>query len=144
MALLVLTSCQKIEVFEKTKVFKAHSWSSKETPSFSFDITDTITPYNIYLVLRHEDAYAYSNIWVNLTVQSPVETATIRREFVLANNATGWLGSGMDDIFEHRIAFNNKPAALRKGRYTFTLQQDMREDPLDHIVNVGIRVEKAK
>ena len=55
-----------------------------------------------------------------------------------------WLGSGMDDIFEHRILINPQPRPLRKGTYTFTLEQDMREDPLEHILNAGIRVEKVK
>ena len=79
-----------------------------------------------------------------MTVLSPKDTVTIHREFILSNNKQGWLGSGMDDIFEHRIPFNDKPAPLHKGKYTFTLQQDMREDPLEHILNAGIRVEKAK
>ena len=79
-----------------------------------------------------------------MTVKGPTEVVNIRREFILGNNRQGWLGSGMDDIFEHRIAFNDKPAPFQKGKYTFTLQQDMREDPLEHIINAGIRVEKAK
>lgn len=139
-----LVSCQTIDIYEKTTVFATHSWKSAVRPSFTFEITDTASLYNIYLVLRHEDAYNYNNIWINLTVKSPVDVVTIRREFILGNNKQGWLGSGMDDVFEHQIAFNNKPAPLHKGKYTFTLQQDMREDPLEHIMDVGIRVEKVK
>lgn len=77
-------------------------------------------------------------------MKGPGDSISVRREFILANNTKGWLGSGMDDIFEHRILFSDKPAPLRQGRYTFTLQQAMREDPLEHILNVGIRVEKVK
>lgn len=139
-----LGSCQTIDVYEKTEAFITHSWASSERPSFTFEITDTTSLYNIFFVLRHEDAYNYNNIWVNLTVKSPVDVVTIRREFILGNNRQGWLASGMDDIFEHRIPFNDKPAPLHAGKYTFTLQQDMREDPLEHILNAGIRVEKAK
>ncbi len=139
-----IASCQTIDIYEKAAYFPLHSWRSAETPSFTFEITDTTSLYNIFLVLRHEDAYNYNNIWVNLTLQGPASIDTIRREFILGNNRQGWLGSGMDDIFEHRIAFNNKPAPLHNGKYTFTLQQDMREDPLDHILNAGIRVEKVK
>ncbi|HEX8462712.1 MAG TPA: gliding motility lipoprotein GldH [Segetibacter sp.] len=142
--LVGLASCQTIDIYEKTTTFSDHSWKSREQPSFTFEITDTASPYNISLVLRHEDAYNYNNIWINLTVKSPVDVVTIRREFILANNRQGWIGSGMDDIIESRIPFNGRPALLRKGTYTFTLQQDMREDPLDHIINAGIRVEKAK
>jgi gliding motility-associated lipoprotein GldH len=139
-----LISCQTIDIFEKTVSFPEHNWKSEEKPSFTFDINDTTSLYNIFLVLRHEDAYNYNNIWIMLTVQGPSEKVTVRREFVLANNRQGWLGSGMDDIFEHRIPFNPKPAPLHKGKYTFTLQQDMREDPLAHVINAGVRVEKVK
>ena len=139
-----LASCQTIDIYEKISSFPDHSWKSAERPSFTFEITDTTSLYKIYLVLRHEDAYNYNNIWVNMTVKGPAEVVTIRREFILGNNRQGWLGSGMDDIFEHRLPFNDRPAPLHKGKYTFTLQQDMREDPLEHIVNTGIRVEKVK
>ena len=121
-----------------------HNWSSKEQPSFKFSITDTTHLYNVFFVIRHEDAYNYNNIWVVLKMKGPADSVTIRREFVLGSSEKGWLGSGIDDIFEHRIPFNTKPAALAKGTYTFTIQQDMREDPLDHILNAGIRVEKAQ
>ena len=139
-----VASCQTIDVFEKTTSFATHQWTSNTKPSFTFEITDTTSLYNIYLVLRHEDAYNYNNIWINLEAKSPKDLVTVRREFILANNKQGWLGSGMDDVFEHRVPFNNKPAPLHKGTYTFTLQQDMREDPLEHILNVGVRVEKVK
>ncbi len=142
--MIALASCQTIDIYEKTASFPAHTWKSGEKPSFTFEITDTTSLYNIFLVLRHEDAYNYNNIWVNLIAKGPAGTDTVRREFILGNNRQGWLGSGMDDIFEHRIPFNDKPASLHQGKYTFTLQQDMREDPLDHILNAGIRVEKVK
>lgn len=139
-----IASCETIDVYEQTTYFAEHSWKSKDKPTFTFEITDTTRLYNVFFVLRHEDAYAYNNIWVKLLMKGPYDSVAIRRQFILGNAEQGWLGSGMDDIFEQRIPFNTKPAALTKGKYTFTIQQDMREDPLDHIVNAGIRVEKAK
>jgi gliding motility-associated lipoprotein GldH len=130
-------------VYERTVTFPSHKWSSSEKPSFTFEIEDTLAMYNIFMVVRHEDAYAYSNIWVKMYVKGPSDSFEIRKNFMLADNKTGWLGSGMYDIFEHRIPFNESPAPLHKGKYTFTLKQDMREDPLGHIINAGIRVEKV-
>lgn len=137
-------SCNTIDVYEQTTTFAKHEWSSKQKPTFHFTVSDTTSLYNVFFVIRHEDAYKYNNIWVNLSMKGPADSVMVRREFILGNNQQGWLGSGMDDIFEQRIPFNAKPAQLTKGTYTFTMQQDMREDPLDNIVNVGIRVEKAK
>ncbi len=63
----------------------------------------------------------------------------------LATDEKGWLGSGMDDIFEHRILITAAPEPLnRAGIYTFRLENIMRVDPLPEVMNVGIRVEKAK
>ena len=135
-------SCQNIEMYEHFSSFKDHSWKSTEKPSFSFTISDTTSYYNFYFVLRNEDAYSYKNIWLDILVKEPDTTITIRREFTLADNKK-WLGNAMDDIIEHRIAFNETPTKLKKGKYEFTIGQIMREDPLPHILAAGIRVQKV-
>ncbi len=142
-AIFFMSSCNTLDVYEKTASFSLHEWKSNQVLPFTFTIKDTITPYNFYIVLRHEDAYRYKNIWLNILVKDPDSSYTIKREFILADN-TKWLGTGMDDIVEHRMTFNALPIRLKKGDYTFTLQQIMREDPLQHVLNAGIRVEKAK
>ena len=141
--LIFLSSCGSIDVYEKTKAFPQHEWKSNDSASFSFDIKDTASRYNLYMVLRHEDAYKKKNIWVDITVKAPDSTYSIKREFNLADN-THWLGSAMDDIIEHRININAMPIPLKKGNYGFVLKQAMREDPLEYVLNAGIRVEKAK
>jgi len=141
--LFFFTACNTIDVFEKTAFFNKHEWSSNNAATATIEIKDTTALYNIYFVLRHEDAYRYKNIWVDIQMKSPDTTLTVKREFTLATNEK-WLGTAMSDIIEHRIAFNNAPAKLLKGTYTFTLHQVMREDPLQYILNAGIRVEKIK
>lgn len=137
-----LASCTAtVGLYEKTASFASHEWSSDNKPSFTFEITDTVHPYQLYFVLRHTDAYRYKNIWVNIQVKSPDSTYTVSRQFNLADGEK-WLGSGMDDVFEHRIAFSRAPGLLKKGSYTFELRQVMREDPLQHVLNAGIRIEK--
>jgi len=50
----------------------------------------------------------------------------------------------MDDIFEVRKNITPGPVPFKKaGNYTFIIAQIMRENPLKHILNVGIRVEKV-
>ena len=136
-------SCNTLDVYEKNIFFPDHSWKSSEKASFSFNIKDTIAAYLIYVVIRHEDAYHYNNIWLNITTKAPGDS--IRNQMVsapLANNKKGWLGTGMDDIYDHRVKITRTPVKLKKGIYEFTLQQNMREEPLQFILNAGIRVEK--
>lgn len=82
---------------------------------------------------------------MDITTQSPGDSVQTQQvNIVLADNKKGWLGTGMDDIFDHRARITRFPVKLKKGDYTFTLQQNMREEPLQYMLNAGIRVEKNK
>jgi len=141
-----ISACETTDVFEKNVNIPNHEWSSAFKPEISFAISDTSSLYNIYVVVRHTDAYRYKNIWVNVYTQVPGDTLLKQRlDLLLATDDKGWLASGMDDIFEHRIRITSEPQKLSKvGTYLFRLQQIMREDPLRYVMNVGIRVEKVK
>ena len=136
-------SCTTIDIFEKSVAIPRHEWKSDYRPSFEFTITDTTTLYNIFLVLRHTEKYNFNNIYINLTAQLPGQDTVIRirQDLRLANDANGWEATGMDDIYEHRKELG-PPQTLRGGTYTFTIEQIMREDPLLHVMDVGLRVEK--
>lgn len=139
----VLYSCATIDLYEKTVSIPGHAWKSNFKPVFDFTIKDTTSLYTIFLVLRHNEKYNFSNIYVNLYVKGPGQDTAlkIQKDLTLATNEKGWLGSGMDDIYEHRIEL--APAqSLKAGNYTFTLEQIMREDPLQNVLNAGIRLEK--
>ncbi|MDE3247087.1 MAG: gliding motility lipoprotein GldH [Bacteroidota bacterium] len=142
-AAFLLAGCTQLGVFEKNASFKNHAWESSNHPSFTFTISDTTALYNLYVVIRHTDAYRFNNIWLKLSRQGPDTTYTQQLDLSLANTTQGWLGTGMDDIWEQRIPITEGAFRFRKsGNYTFTLEQIMRQDPLQHVLNAGIRVEK--
>ena len=139
---LVAVSCTTIDLYEKNVTFPKHKWSSSFKPEFSFSITDTTATYQVFFVMRHTEKYTFNNIWINLYSQPPGDTMhKAKYELTLATNEKGWLGTGMDDIYEHRIPLTN-PQSLKAGTYKFKVEQIMREDPLEHVLNTGIRVEK--
>jgi gliding motility-associated lipoprotein GldH len=141
----LLMGCESIGLYEKISFFPDHTWKATVKPTYTFTITDTTALYHIYVAIRHEDAYRYNNLWVNITTKAPGDTA--KKQLVnlpLANNKKGWLGTGMDDIFDHRIRITRTAQKLKKGDYIFTLQQMMREDPLPFILNAGLRIEKIQ
>jgi gliding motility-associated lipoprotein GldH len=142
---LCLQSCNQVGIYEKNVSFKKQEWAAAEKPSFLFRITDTAAAYNIYIILRHTDAYSYNNIWMRFSRKGPNTSYSQQVDLRLANNSQGWLGTGMDDVWEQRIPITQGPAQFRKsGDYEFTLEQVMRQDPLQHVMNVGLRVEKVK
>jgi gliding motility-associated lipoprotein GldH len=146
LSISLLSACETIDVFEKNVNIPNHEWSSTFKPEISFEVSDTTSLYDIYVVVRHTDAYRYKNMWLNVYTKIPGDTLLKQRlDLLLATDDKGWLGSGMDDIFEHRIRITSQPQKLtRSGIYIFRLEQIMREDPLRYVMNVGIRVEKVK
>jgi len=144
--ILCLASCTTIDLYEKSVAIPGHSWKSSFKPSFTFIIKDTSSPYKLFIVLRHTDRYNFNNIYINLHQRPGMDTMLAEKyDLTLATNEKGWLGSGMDDIYEHRIPLTpgNQPVYFKKpGNYTFTLEQIMREDPLNNVLAVGLRIEK--
>ena len=141
---MVLFSCNTIDVFEKFESFPKNEWHVSKQPTFSFEVKDTTSLYHIYFVIRHTDAYKYNNIWVNITTQSPSGTKQTQLVNIkLADNANGWLGAGMDDIFDSRIKITKASVSLKAGLYQYTIAQAMRDEPLAAVLSAGIRVEKV-
>jgi gliding motility-associated lipoprotein GldH len=141
-----LSACARLDVYEKNVSIPKYEWSYNYKPAFDFTITDTASSYEIYVVLRHTDAYGYNNIWLNLGTKFPGDSMRYQRlELKLGSDANGWEGTGMDDIWEVRKSITKGPVKFNKaGNYTFTLAQVMRENPLPGIMNAGIRVQMIR
>ena len=140
---LCLVSCSTVDLYEKTVPLPDHEWKGDYKPAFEFIIKDTVSLYNVFFVMRHTEKYNYKNIWINLYSQQPGDT--LRKapfELQLATNEK-WLGSGLDDIYEHRIQLT-RPVRFKAGKNQLILENIMREDPLQHVLNVGIRIEKVQ
>ena len=140
------TGCNQVGLFERSIPIPLQAWKYTNKLSYDFNITDTTSYYNLSVVLRHTDAYKYNNIWLKLGSLSPGDTMHFQNiNLTLASDAKGWEGFGVDDIFEVRKNITPGPIAFKKpGTYHFELSHIMREDPLLHILNAGIRVEKVE
>lgn len=142
---IVLFSCGKIDLFEKQAAIPKSEWFYNNVPEFTFHIEDTTAMYNMYVIVRHTDQYDFNNIWLRIGTQFPSDSMRFQNiNLTLGSDQKGWEGIGMDDIFEVRSAISPGPVSFKKaGNYTFSLGQIMRENPLEHVMNIGFRVEKA-
>lgn len=145
----LLVACTTGNLYEKVVAIPAHQWKSGYKPGFAFTITDTAVPYRLYVIFRHSEKYHYSNLWLKLNIQAPDSSriSSAQYELPLATNDKGWLAMGMDDLYEHRIALTPESGAFyfrKPGTYTFQMEQLMREDPLQEVYNVGLRVERKQ
>lgn len=142
---IFISACQTIDLYEQVTSYPDHQWASKQINQYQFKISDTNALYNMYFVIRHHNAYHYKNIWLQVNTQAAGDS--LQKQTIninLADDMNGWMGAGMDDIYDHRVLINTKPMKLPLGAFKISTQQIMREDPLQNILTTGIRVEKAK
>ncbi len=142
-----LAACRPSPEFQQHYNIPKGQWSSGFQPTFQFKVTDTAAAYQLFLLIRHTDAYPFSNIWLTLESRGPLDNGfkTLRVEVPLAAAAGRWLGRGMGEIWEQRVPINSlqSPAFFpHAGLYTLRLTQEMRRDPLPEVLTVGLRVEK--
>jgi len=141
---LLMSSCEPIQLYEQNTIYPQHEWLSKQVNHYQFNITDTNALYKIFFVVRHHNTYRYKNIWLQMDTQSPSDSVVKQTlNLQLADDQKGWLGVGMDDVYDQRIPINAVPTKLKKGVYQFSMQHTMREDPLSGILSTGLRVEKV-
>jgi len=143
----VLASCNwSTGVFEKNLLFHNQEWPSSVKPDIAFEISDTSSLYNMYIVLRHTDAYHFNNIYIRATVKEPGggQGRTGDYDLQLATNGKGWIGTAMDDIYDARLLIQPKTRFRKAGTYHITLEQLMREDPLKSVLSAGLRVERVE
>jgi gliding motility-associated lipoprotein GldH len=145
MSTCVLYSCGRVDVYEKNATIPSYAWSRSHHAKGEFQITDTNSLYNIYIVLRHLDKYAYNNIWLNVGLKSPGDSMYNQKvNLTLGNDVSGWEGTGMNDIWEVRKLISGQPRRFKKaGDYQFDISHIMRDEPLQGIMSAGLRVEKA-
>lgn len=143
---LSFASCIKIDLYEKQAVIPSQEWFYTNAPRFTFHIDDTTSLYNVYVVLRHTDLYKYNNIWLRIGLKTPSDSFNYQNvNLALATDAKGWEGTGMNDIYEVRKSISAAPFSFKTaGDYTFSIEQIMRENPLNNILNVGLRIEKIR
>ena len=133
-------------VFEKNQSFPNQEWPAAIKPDIAFEISDTSSLYNMYIVLRHTDAYHFNNIYIRATVKEPGEgrEKTGDYDLQLATNSKGWIGTAMDDIYDARLLIQPGTRFRKAGIYHITLEQLMREDPLKSVLSAGLRVERVQ
>ena len=144
--LSVLGSCKDETVITDTnQSLSSHNWSYIQKINIPVLIADEKPGYNLYLNLRHSADYKYANIFVLIHQTDPQGRRTSeRREFKLALPDGEWLGSGSGNMYSYQLLLKENYHFPSKGNYIFEIEQNMRDNPLREVTDVGMRVERAE
>jgi gliding motility-associated lipoprotein GldH len=144
----LFSACVPSPYYQKSVSIPGNKWSQQFRPEFAVDIDDTTSFYSLEFLVRHTNAYAYSNIWLWVYTKKPGDTTfeKTRIEIPLSDASGHWLGNGMGEIWEQRrmITAPDDPEILKKkGRYLIRFEQNMRDPLLADVLHVGLRVSKG-
>ena len=141
---VLLASCNKNVVFSEYTKIPEEGWKTENKLTYTVDIADNKPYHNVFLTVRHADAYPFSNLFVFLTTTYPNGKISVDTlECILANKKGEWQGDGAGDLWDNKIPLKQNLIFPQAGKYTFTFEQGMRTNPLPLILDFGMVIEKV-
>ncbi|MGQ3677729.1 gliding motility lipoprotein GldH [Tenacibaculum discolor] len=149
---MLLASCDSNSEFDNYITLPKSAWNKKNIIQFTFPINDSIGKKNLFINLRNNKDYAYSNLFLITQMDFPDGQIIIDTlEYDMADVTGKFLGEGFTDIKENKLFYKENITFPRKGEYTFKVRQAMRKngevegiEELEGITHVGFRIEKIK
>jgi len=143
--LLLLYGCNKEILYTDSVNIPSEIWSLDFTPEFNPAITDTTGICNIYFTIRTGTSFPYRNIWLFVNTISPSgKSITDTLQYILADEKGNWYGKGFGDIHELDLPFRTGIFFPEKGTYTFRVRQGMRNENLQGVYDLGLRISNIK
>jgi gliding motility-associated lipoprotein GldH len=139
-----LLACNNDSVFNQYKTIPKGEWNRDSLLLFQVRVTDTLLNHNLFVNVRNDIGYKYSNLWLFIDIKQPGDTIGVRDTFevTLADPAGKWLGSGFGGIKTNEILYRQNVYFPVSGIYEIQIQHGMRGKILENITDVGVRVEK--
>ncbi len=142
---VLIFSCDPDRVYEKNSRIPDGIWDQNNPVRFELIVEDTITPHNLYINVRNAGMYPVSNLYLFVTTVAPSGHSIMDTvQVILADEKGKWLGKGLGDIWDNRQLYKENVRFAQKGKYVFVYEQAMRLEKLPFILDVGLRVEKAR
>ena len=147
---LITLSCNDPAVFDIYKPISKTQWHKDSIISFTFNPVDTVSPNNVYINLRNNNDYQYSNLFLIVGIDFPNNFSVVDTlEYEMANAEGKFLGSGFTDLKENKLEYKNNVVFPSSGTYIISVQHAMRKSGdiegislLQGITDVGLRIEK--
>lgn len=144
---LFFLSCQpEGRVFiEHQELSPEVEWLKKDIKTFKVPVVDVNQNYNMSLSFRYINGYPYQVARVTVTEITPSGKESKRDyELKVRNNDGSYIGEPGYDIWdsEHLIETNVK--FTEKGTYTYVLEHNMPDDPLNYAMEIGVILDVVK
>tara|TARA_B110000003_G_scaffold42848_2_gene40242 strand:- start:52254 stop:52757 length:504 start_codon:yes stop_codon:yes gene_type:complete len=149
--LFFITSCDSNRVFDQYSSLDNNNWLQDKSINFDFQITDTISRNNLYLNIRNNNEYQYSNLFLITHFFFPDGKKIVDTlQYEMADKKGNFLGSGISEIKHSRLFLKENSIFPVSGKYKVSIWQAMRKNgsidgikKLKGVTDVGLRIEKV-
>jgi gliding motility-associated lipoprotein GldH len=152
LATLLLLSCNDAIKYDKYKSIENDSWNKDSLVTFSFNQKDLTSKYNIYIKIRNNQDYPYSNLFLIVTMENPTDNNLVDTlEYAMANENGKLLGSGFSSVKESILIYKENFQFKNKGDHKIHIKHALRDlgkiegkSKLEGVLDVGLQIEKIK
>lgn len=149
--ILMMVSCDTRSVYSSFKSIN-ESWKEGEKIEFNFEAPDSINNYNLFLYVRNDENYAFSNLFLIVNMDFPdLTTITDTLQYEMAEPDGTWLGDGFTATKESKLWYKENIIFPVNGEYKVHVEHAMRINgkvegikALQGINDIGFKVESAK
>lgn len=147
---VLMISCNDISEFNQYKTLKNSSWQSDEKIDFNFKVEDTLSPKNLFINIRNNNDYEFSNLYIITELKFPNNSLVIDTlQYEMADASGKFMGDGFSEIKENKLFYKESKVFPFSGAYSLTIRQAMRKngaiktiENLKGIQDVGFSIEK--
>lgn len=142
--LLFLMSCENASQKVEMKNLKG-TWNKKAEQKFDFKINDAQNSKNIIFVVRNNNDYPYSNLFLitYLKAENEKNFKIDTLNYIMAKPNGEWLGKGFGETKEILFQYKNQYKFPKKGKYIIGVKQGMRTNSLVGIEDLGVKLENS-
>lgn len=121
-------------------------WNKNQEQKFVLNIEDVQNPKNIIFVVRNNNNYPYSNLFLITYLKNKTDkNAKIDTlNYILAKPTGEWIGTGFGETKEIMFQYRNNYKFPKKGKYIIGIKQGMRTNNLVGIEDIGVKIENSK
>ena len=150
--LLFFTGCKDQLYYASFQSTSDSAWDRDEVFEFNFSDPDTTRAHHLFINLRNDNNYPYSNLFIIAEMEFPNgQTQRDTLEYEMTDPSGQWLGDGYGSVRENKLWYKENVVFPTSGVYTISLSHAMRKNgqveglqSLPGIVDVGLQVERKE
>lgn len=130
----------------------SHGWDENDTISFQFNGPKASGGHDLFIHIRNDDRYPYSNLFLIVEMRYPQGNIKIDTlEYAMAYPDGRWMGKGFTDIKESKLWYQEGFFFEEGGDYSVHIAHAMRTNGqtqgignLEGILDVGFCIEESQ